>query len=492
VELAGYHVTPTVRLVRLLRQGPRGSVWEAESLALDTSLTVQVLDPAVAADLEAVELFLWCARVAAQEKCPRAVQFFGSGVTGDGVAYILQEAIPGESLADRVARLGRLTVEQTGRIVHQAAIELGAAHASGVLHRGIRPEGLFVQDEGRDEVFVKVLGFDISAQFDRRSGLPEAALGPARYMSPEELLSPQDVDTRADLWSLAAVAYFCLAGRAPFEARTIHELLVSIDGARFAPLGSRVGGLPAALDAFFERGLARDIDGRFRGALELDEAFRIAIAPRAFVVPSAAWSNPTAPGNGAWHSFDRGGAGAAPDAVASSDAPVVLPGPPGVPAEAGRRDGAGGEEAPDGLESAGDAGDAGDAGEGDDDFARSRDARRRGTMGFVSSLLLVAGFVAGGALCGRQEGAAASAPAASGAVADGTEWAQVVPEGNDAWSAPAAPSARSAASAASAASAGVSAGRPDGLVPGRSVAAALAPPGVSAERALDAGPEPAR
>jgi eukaryotic-like serine/threonine-protein kinase len=272
VELAGYHVTPTVRLVRLLRQGPRGSVWEAESLALDTSLTVQVLEPAVAADLEAVELFLWCARVAAQEKCPRAVQFFGSGVTGDGVAYILQEAIPGESLADRVARLGRLTVEQTGRIVHQAAIELGAAHASGVLHRGIRPEGLFVQDEGRDEVFVKVLGFDISAQFDRRSGLPEAALGPARYMSPEELLSPQDVDTRADLWSLAAVAYFCLAGRAPFEARTIHELLVSIDGARFAPLGSRVGGLPAALDAFFERGLARDIDGRFRGALQPDGA----------------------------------------------------------------------------------------------------------------------------------------------------------------------------------------------------------------------------
>ena len=289
MDLPGHMLTPSVRLLKQLRAGCRGSLWLAENLALGTSVSVQLLATSLSKDIEAVEVFMWGARLAGQIKSPHMLQLFGSGVTHDGSPYVLMEAIEGDSIRARVERQGKLSLEEIAAIVHQGAGALSAAHRAGMVHRGIHPESLFLEQESGD-TFVKLLPFDVAAQVQQGLVFAGASLDVAKYMSPELLLSPEDVDTRADLWSLAAVAYYGLTGRAPFEGDSVATIFMAIDRAEFRAPSLLRPRLPAALDDWFHEALRRDIDHRFATAEALDAAFRRAagLAASVSVLPPPA------------------------------------------------------------------------------------------------------------------------------------------------------------------------------------------------------------
>jgi eukaryotic-like serine/threonine-protein kinase len=271
----GTVIGSNVRLKRLLGQGGMGSVWVGEHAALETEVAVKFMSAEIATQPEAVARFKREASAAAQLKSPHVVQVFDHGVTPHGVPFIVMELLEGEDVGKRVGRLGQLPVAEVATIVTQACKALGKAHARGIVHRDIKPDNIFLVDS-EGEMFVKLLDFGIAKRVE------DAALhmtgtgtmvGTPYFMSPEQVMSAKDADHRADLWSLAVVAYNALTGRVPFFAETLGALCVAIHSGYHAPVTRDRLDLPAALDGWFHRALARDPAARFASAKQMAQEF---------------------------------------------------------------------------------------------------------------------------------------------------------------------------------------------------------------------------
>jgi serine/threonine protein kinase/class 3 adenylate cyclase len=209
----------------------------------------------------------------AQLRNPHVVQIHDYGVDGD-TPYIVMELLEGEDLETRLERQGRLAPALVSSLLNQVARALASAHACGIIHRDLKPANLFLaRNEG--EELVKVLDFGLArwegggTASDERPG---RVLGTPRYMSPEQMRGDLRIDHRADLWSLAVVAYRALTGRFPFSADTLGDLSRS-GGALAESPSSLVPELGQGLDAFFARALEVDPSRRFQSARELAAAF---------------------------------------------------------------------------------------------------------------------------------------------------------------------------------------------------------------------------
>jgi eukaryotic-like serine/threonine-protein kinase len=284
VDIApGTLVTPNVKLVRLLGEGGMGSVWVAEHLALGTEVAVKFISQQLArGNTELVARFVREARVTARLASPHVVKIFDQGVAADGVVFMVMELLRGESLRSRLKSRGALALGDAASIVRQAAKALAEAHEAGLVHRDIKPDNLFLLAGDADEPFVKVLdfgiakdGMDLGGDVATKSG---AVLGTPYYMSPEQLGKSKAVDARADLWSLAVVAYEILTNQRPFRGDTLPELVGAILMLEYVPPSCFRPELPSAVDTWFVRAFHEDPASRFSGAKELASSFAEALA----------------------------------------------------------------------------------------------------------------------------------------------------------------------------------------------------------------------
>jgi serine/threonine protein kinase len=257
------------RLVRLLGRGGMGSVWEAEHVALGTPVAIKLIRPELADGQRARERFLREARAAAGLRSPHVVQIFDYGVDA-GEPYIAMERLDGESLAERLRRVGKLSAEELLTVITHVCRGIAKAHAGGVVHRDLKPDNVFLDADG-----VKVLDFGIAKavptdtmEAQTQSG---ALLGTPFYMSPEQARDPSNADPRSDLWSVAVIAYQCLVGRRPFDSASLPALSVQILVDPI-PVPSEHGEVPAGFDAWFARATQRDPNARFQSARELAQA----------------------------------------------------------------------------------------------------------------------------------------------------------------------------------------------------------------------------
>ncbi|MBI4705998.1 MAG: serine/threonine protein kinase [Deltaproteobacteria bacterium] len=290
----GTQVTANVRLVRPLGEGGMGRVWLAEHLALQAPVAVKFISTQVPkSELAAlIERFQREATAAARINDPHVVDIKDYGVMSDGAPFIVMELLEGESLGARLSRVGRLGLPEAALVVSQTAKALRAAHALGVVHRDIKPENIFLLT-AHDELFVKVLDFGIAklagtAPLGRRLTDTGAMLGTPHYMAPEQLLTPKDVDHRADLWALGVVAYEMLAGEPPFTGETATALCIAICAAQFAPPSSANPEVPPPLDKWFSHALHREREHRFQSAKEMAVAFGAAAVSGAAGASAAA------------------------------------------------------------------------------------------------------------------------------------------------------------------------------------------------------------
>ncbi|MBI4700981.1 MAG: serine/threonine protein kinase [Deltaproteobacteria bacterium] len=270
-------VTDRVRLVRHLGEGAMGTVWVADHLTLHTQVAVKFISGRLGPNMaEAIERFRREASTAARIKSAHVVQTFDQGVTEGGVPFIVMELLVGESLGERLTRAGPLTLRETAVMLVHVAKALGAAHRLGIVHRDVKPDNIFLTntDEG---LFAKLFDFGLArpAELPEVGGLTHAGnlVGTPEYLNPEQLAGTADPDWRADLWALAVVAYVALTGRLPFRAETLGLLLVRLLDGTFKPPSRRRADLPAEVDAWFVRALARDPSQRFGSARELALAF---------------------------------------------------------------------------------------------------------------------------------------------------------------------------------------------------------------------------
>jgi serine/threonine-protein kinase len=150
------------------------------------------------------------------------------------------EHLEGIDLGALINRDGPLSVESAVSFALQVCEPLAEAHALGIVHRDIKPENLFLWSGGPGNDIVKVLDFGLAKQFGGQRAMamtgPQDSIGSPCYMSPEQITTPQSIDSRTDIWSLGVVLHHLLTGALPFDGSSIIEVLSHVLSAPPKPL----------------------------------------------------------------------------------------------------------------------------------------------------------------------------------------------------------------------------------------------------------------
>ena len=265
-------------LVDLLANGGMGQVWRARDLALGRPVAVKILLPEHAGDTAAATRFQREARLSAGLTHPNiaAVHDFGQARLepgGERVAYLVMELIDGEPLSALLRREERLTPGRTLKIVRQTAAGLSTAHASGVVHRDVKPGNLLIDSDAR----VKIADFGIAwSRWSDPLTDTGMVMGTAQYLSPEQA-NGAGASPASDIYSLGLVAYECLAGRRVFHASSAVEVALMHANRAPDPLPSDV---PGDVQTLLSRMLAKDPRKRFADGAALLGAVDELIAGR--------------------------------------------------------------------------------------------------------------------------------------------------------------------------------------------------------------------
>jgi serine/threonine protein kinase len=219
------------RLLRQLGQGGMGAVYEAIQETIERRVAIKILRPEYARSAEITKRFFNEARAVNRIDHPGLVQIHEYGHLPEGTAYIVMEFLKGETLAQRIRRLGgRVPAHLAVQIVWQIAAALTAAHAKDIFHRDLKPANLMLVPDplGPDGERVKILDFGIAKLVeDTCQGKTATSLvmGTPTYMSPEQCRGAGTVDGKSDVYSLGVMLFEMLAGRPPFVAEGAGEIL---------------------------------------------------------------------------------------------------------------------------------------------------------------------------------------------------------------------------------------------------------------------------
>ena len=279
------------RVEREIGRGGMGTVYLATHLGLERPVAVKVLKPEFAADPEVAERFMREARTMARLRHPGAAMIFDAGRLPDGRPFIVMEYVEGETLADALAKEGRLAPAHAVQIACAICDVLAAAHALGIVHRDLKPSNIMLNGRSvclLDFGIAKVLA--TSADVTKTHATTESGLiiGTPRYMSPEQCLG-QPVGPASDLYSVGVLLYEMLAGRPPFIDQLQSAVLVKQATALPAPLVAHCEGLPRRLAIVVHTLLAKNPADRPRTAADAQR-----LLARSLATPAQAADAPTA------------------------------------------------------------------------------------------------------------------------------------------------------------------------------------------------------
>jgi serine/threonine-protein kinase len=203
---------------------------------------------------------------------PNTISIFDYGRTPDGVFYYAMELLDGLTLEQLVERHGP---QSAGRVIHfllQVSGALKEAHGIGLIHRDIKPDNIYVCRRGDIPDVIKVLDFglvrELKAGADVTRSNVNAIVGTPLYMAPEAIATPEQLDPRADIYGLGAVAYFLVTGAPPFMGQNIVELCAHHLHTPPPPPSSRLP-VPDDLERVILACLAKDPRQRPQNAREL-------------------------------------------------------------------------------------------------------------------------------------------------------------------------------------------------------------------------------
>jgi serine/threonine protein kinase len=237
-------------------------VYLAEDEELQREVAIKVLRPTAGGDSMLRTRFLREAGLAARLSHPNIVRIYDVGETRDGL-FIVMEYVAGRTLAD----VGKLPANEAVPLVMQACAGLQHAHDAGLVHRDVKPANLLVDDDG--VLKITDFGIALAAEATRLTELG-TILGTAAYLSPEQATG-EEVTAAADLYSLGAVLYELLTGRAPLEFGSLTEVAAKQRQGLIVPVRDLEPSAPQPLEATVMRCLARDPRFRPRSAAELSQ-----------------------------------------------------------------------------------------------------------------------------------------------------------------------------------------------------------------------------
>src|SRR3954452_164338 len=259
-DLAPGDVFAGHRIVDVAGRGGMGVVYRALELALDRTVALKLITPALAGDPDFRARFVRESRAAASIEHPNVIPIFSAGEDQD-VLYIAMRFVEGEDLRALLREEGRLDAPRAARIVAQVAAALDAAHERGLVHRDIKPANVLLTETEHayltDFGLTKRVGEGVT-----EVSRPGGWVGTLGYVAPEQIRGAR-IDARADVYALGAVLYHALTGGPPFSAD-------SDEATMWRHLNDdppRVGGdVPAGFDAVIRRALAKVPDDRYPSA----------------------------------------------------------------------------------------------------------------------------------------------------------------------------------------------------------------------------------
>lgn len=255
-------------IVARVGSGGMGAVFEARHPVIGKRIAVKVLHPVFAKDPKVLDRFLNEARVVNAIGHPAIVDIFSIGQTSDGLPYFLMEFLKGQSLADVLAAEGTLAIPRALELTRQLLEVLDKAHSAGVVHRDLKPQNLFIEELASGPR-LRVLDFGIAKSMTaelKQMLTGSAILGTPGYMAPEQINS-EPITPRTDLFSVGAVLFELVTGRQVYAGQSVGQLLMKALYEE-PPLASSVKPIPAAVDAFIARLLARESSRRPASAAE--------------------------------------------------------------------------------------------------------------------------------------------------------------------------------------------------------------------------------
>ena len=276
---AGEIIGGKYRIVRLIGDGGMGAVYEAHHQLLDTKVALKFLHPELVKRSGLATRFLQEARVSARIQSPHVTRVTDVDQTPEGSPFIVMELLSGEGLQQLLDRRPKLPRDQAIDFALQILSGLEAAHALGVVHRDLKPDNVFITPSGGGPV-LKLLDFGIAKLRDTneyKKGLtrPGAVMGTPEYMAPEQLYAADQVDHRADLFSLGVMLYEMLSGERPAYGDDAASIIGKLAQGKLKRLTEHDADLGEELESVVHKAFAPEKDGRFASALEM----RLALAP---------------------------------------------------------------------------------------------------------------------------------------------------------------------------------------------------------------------
>lgn len=263
------------RLMEKLGAGGMGVVYKAEHVLLKRPCAIKLINAVSEVDATSIARFEKEVKTTAKLTHWNTVEIYDYGRTDDGTFYYVMELLPGMSLEDVVERHGPLPQERVIYFLRQICGALHEAHSVGLIHRDIKPANIFASQRGGVFDVAKLLDFGlVKERNDQADAVTKSGSfsGTPLYMSPEQALAYDDVDGRADIYSLGAVAYHLLTGQTPFSSQNVLELLAAHMNLEVTAPSKLNPVISTCLEQVILKCMAKNPADRFQDADELRRA----------------------------------------------------------------------------------------------------------------------------------------------------------------------------------------------------------------------------
>ncbi|MGA8044591.1 MAG: protein kinase [Terracidiphilus sp.] len=266
-------------IVSFRARGGMGEVYEAEDLELHMPVAIKVIRPEIADFPGMLNRFRREVHLAKQVTHPnvcRIFDIFHHNKEGGVVLFLTMELLSGETLSERLRRLGKLPEAEAAAILHQLASAMQAAHSAGILHRDLKPGNIILESGRHGELRAVITDFGMALSGDARSAAAwtasgQVAFGTPEYMSPEQL-EGKELSPGSDVYALGLIAYQMLTGQRAFDADTpLYAALRRLTESPPIPRRA-LPELNPRWDALIARSLDRNPAKRFASAAEFDAA----------------------------------------------------------------------------------------------------------------------------------------------------------------------------------------------------------------------------
>lgn len=260
------------RIIEMIAQGGMGAIYRAEHIHLKRQVALKIINEKYQNDTNAEEWFKFETRIMGQLQHPNIVHMTDAGVDR-GRRFLVMELLDGNDLSRHIKENGPLDFEDALAYLKQAALALGFAHLSGIIHRDVKPSNIFLTQEDR----VKLLDLGLAqctCKCASKDNAAERIAGSPGFMSPEQI-SGKPVDARSDLYSLGCTFYFMLTGKMPFAApeyKNIHSVFRAHLYESLPQIEAIRGDVPETVARILDRMTAKRPEDRFQTMYELIDA----------------------------------------------------------------------------------------------------------------------------------------------------------------------------------------------------------------------------